>query len=193
MAPQRAGATLHWRACAMYETELARQRTIPARFTFLSGSHLDRLAASVLEADERQLLHSGATLATYCPVDDRSPMTREFAVSALPEYAFLAKNALLIATDRRLLVGTESDDGSAHVHLLIPYRAIKGVRAPDLRGMRGLLARLRGEGSYPADTNPAIELQGDNEMIVLLLTPAAIKQLLGLLEQRSHATALPPA
>jgi hypothetical protein len=150
----------------------------------------------VLEADEQQLLHSRATLATYDPIDDRSPMTREFEVSALPEYAFLSKNALLLATDRRLLVGAEADDGSAHVHLLIPYHAIKGVRPPNLDGTRGLLASMRGR-SFPsptlADLNPAVELHGGNEMIVLLLPPPAIKQLIELLEQRSHATMLPSA
>jgi hypothetical protein len=177
-------------------TKLARQRTIPARFTFLSGSHLDRLAASVLEADEQQLLQSGATLATYGPNDDRSPMTREFEVSPLPEHAFLSKNALLIATDRRLLVGAEADDGSPHVHLAIPYHAIKGVRTPDLHGMRGLLATVRGR-SFPsptlADLNPAVELHGDNEMIALLLPPSCIKQLIELLQQLSQAPVLPPA
>jgi hypothetical protein len=161
----------------------------------MSGGHINRLAASFLEADEQQLLHSGATLATYGPIDDRSPMTREFEVSPLPKYAFLSKNALLIATDRRLLVGTEADDGSAHAHLLIPFRAIKGVRPPDLHGMRGLLATGRGRSLSPtlADLNPAVELHGDNEMIVLLLPPAAIKQLIELLERRSHATVLPSA
>jgi hypothetical protein len=168
--------------------------SIPARFAFLSSSHIDRLAASVLEADEQRLLHSGATLATYGPIDDRSPMTREFEVSPLPEYAFLSKNALLIATDRRLLVGAEVDDGSAHVHLLIPCRAITGVRPPDLRGIHGLLATMRGQSySTLADLNPAVEVHGDNEMIVILLPPSAIEQLIELLKQRSHATVLPSA
>jgi hypothetical protein len=162
----------------------------------LFGSQYNRLAAPVFETVEQQLLRSAATLAAYHPIDDRSPMTREFEVSPLPEHAFLSKNALLIATDRRLLVGTEADDGSAHVHLALPYHAIKGVRPPNLGGIRGLLATMRGR-SFPsptlADLNPAIELHGDNEMIVLLLPPAAIKQLIELLEQRGHPTVLPSA
>jgi hypothetical protein len=174
----------------------------------LFGSHHKRLAASVVEPDEQQLSHSTATLATYGPIDDRSPMTREFELSPLPEYAFLSKNALLIATDRRLLIGTEADkraragdrpggarEGSAHVHLLITYGAIKGVRPPDLHGMRGLLATGRGRSFSPtlADLNPAVELHGDNEMIVLLLAPRAIGKLIQLLEQRSRASVLPSA
>jgi hypothetical protein len=62
--------------------------------------------------------------------------------------------------------------------------------------MRGLLATMRGR-SFPsptlADLNPAVELHGDNEMIALLLPPSAIKQLVELLEQRSHATVLSSA
>jgi hypothetical protein len=173
---------------------------------FLLGSRINRLVAPVLEGDEPELLHTGATLATYCAIVDRSPMTREFEVSAPPEYAFLSKSALLIATDRRLLVSTEADDGSAHVHFVIPYRTIKGVRPPDLHGMRRLLATRPGRRFFAvafrqekfaspalADLNPAVELHGDNEMIVLLLPLPAIEQLLGLLEQRSHATVLPSA
>jgi hypothetical protein len=101
----------------------------------------------------------------------------------------------LIATDRRLLVGAEADDGSAHLHLAIPYHAIKGVRTPDLRGMGGLLATMRGR-SFPsptlADLNPAVELHGDNELIALLLPPSCIKQLIELLERFSQAPVLPP-
>src|SRR5581483_229767 len=89
----------------------------------------------------------------------------------------LSGDALIVATEERLLVGTEGDDNSAQVHLAAPYAEIKAVTRPDTSPSsrrREWFSRLRLAGaSIPniGDANPPMEIHGENEMIVLLLSP----------------------
>jgi hypothetical protein len=145
---------------------------------------------SAIAPGEQVLFAEFGTLAGYDSLDESQSMTHAFELAPVPDYALLSGSALIVATEQRLLVVTEGDDGSAEVHLAVSYPQIKAVARPDT----GLRARSRGWFTgVPniADVNPPFEIRGENEAIVLLLRPSDAKDLLALLLQHSDVPVLP--
>jgi hypothetical protein len=161
------------------------------------------LATSAIAPGERVLFAEFGTLASYDSLDESQPMTRAFELAPVPEYALLSFNALIVATEQRLLVGSAGDDGSAQAHLAVSYPQIKAVARPDT----GLSARRRyrlsrflkggplGGVGLPdiADVNPPFEIRGENEAVVLLLRPSYAKDLLAVLREHADVPVLPIA
>jgi hypothetical protein len=142
---------------------------------------------------EQVLFAEFGTLASYDSLDDSQPMTRVFELDPVPEYARLSFNALIVATERRLLVATADDNGSAHVHLAIAYPQIKAVVPPDtgLGARRGSLFSRLIKGRSTADVNRPFEIRGENEAVVLLLRPRYAKDLFAVVLQHSDAQVSP--
>lgn len=158
------------------------------------------LAMSAIAPGEQALFAEFGTLARYDSLDESLAMTRAFELAPVPEHALLSFNALIVATEQRLLVATEGDDGSAEVHLAVCYPQIKAVA----RTGTGLGARRRswfsrflkggpfvGVGLLDiADVNPPLEIRGENEAVVLLLRPSYAKDLFAVLLQHSDVPVL---
>jgi hypothetical protein len=136
-----------------------------------------------------RLLDCRGTLVLCDAVDPSRPMKPHVQVGPVPDYAYLAGNALVLATDRRLLVATEPGDGPTQLLLAIEYHQLVAVLAPSL----GLLTRIRAAvnaDSPIADLNPVLELRGENVAIVLRLPPTRARKLLALLGQHAGAPIL---
>lgn len=155
------------------------------------------LAMSAIAPGEQLLFAEFGTLALYDSLDESRPMTRAFQLAPVPEYALLSGDALIVATEQRLLVGTEGDDGSAEVHLAVPYPQITAVTRPDSSlsaRRRELLSRSRLAGTstpHIGDVHPPVEIRGENETIVLLLSPDHADDLFAAILQRSNVPVLP--
>jgi hypothetical protein len=148
---------------------------------------------SAIAPGEQVLFAEFGTLASYDSLDESRPVTRNFELAPIPEYARLSFNALIVATEQRLLVATAGDNGSAHVHLAIAYPQIKAVVPPDtgLGARRGSLFRRLIKGRSTADVNPPFEIRGENEAAVLLLRPRYASDPFAVVLQRSDAQVLP--
>jgi hypothetical protein len=152
---------------------------------------------SAIAPGEQLLFAEFGTLALYGSLDESRPMTRAFQLAPVPEYALLSGDALIVATEQRLLVGTEGDDGSAEVHLAVSYPQITAVTRPDTSPSarsRELSSRFRLAGpSTPhiGDVHPPLEIRGENETIVLELSPDHADELFALVLTHSDARVLP--
>jgi hypothetical protein len=156
---------------------------------------------SAIAPGEQVLFAEFGTLARYDSLDESQPMTRAFELAPVPEYALLSGDALIVATEQRLLVATVDDDGSAEVHLAVSYPQINAVARPDTRlsaRRRSLFSRFLKGGPLVgvglpniADVNPPFEIRGENEAVVLLLRPSYAKDLLAVLIQHSEVPVLP--
>jgi hypothetical protein len=160
-------------------------------------TRVTELAKSAIAGGEQVLFAEFGTLARYGSLDESQPMTRVFERAPVPEYALLSGNALIVATEQRLLVATEDDDSSPEVHLAVSYPQITAIARPDTgwsARIRGWFSRNRLVGSAVpniADVNPPFEIRGENEAVALQLRPSYAKQLLGVLLQHSDAPVLP--
>jgi hypothetical protein len=139
---------------------------------------------SVIAPGEQVLFAEFGTLARYDSLDESRPMTRAFELAPVPEYALLSFNALIVATERRVLVATGRDDGSAEVCLAVSYPQIKAVARPDtgLGARRSSLFSRLIKGRSTADVNPPLEIRGENEVVALLLRPSYAKGLFAVLQ-----------
>jgi hypothetical protein len=148
---------------------------------------------SAIAPGEQVLFAEFGTLASYDSLDESRPMTRVFELEPVPEYARLSFNAWIVAAERRLLVATADDNGSAHVHLAIAYPQIKAVVPPDtgLGARRSSLFSRLIKGRSTADVSPPFEIRGENEAVVLLLRPRYAKDLLAVLIEHSDVPVLP--
>lgn len=156
-------------------------------------THVSDLAMSAIEPGEQVLFAEFGTLAHYDSLDESQPMTRAFQLAPVPEYALLSFNALIVATEQRLLVATEGDAGSVKVHLAVSYPQIKAIARPDIglgARRRSLFSRLI-KGRSTADVNPPFEIRGENEALALLLRPSYAKHLLAVLLQHSEVPVSP--
>lgn len=166
------------------------------------STRVKNLAVSAIMPGEQVLFAKIGTLARYDSFDDSRPMTRAFQRAPIPEYALLSFSALIVATEQRMLVATEGDDGSAEVHLTVPYPQIKAIAMSDTgrlgAGRRYWFSRFlkggpfRGVGLLDiADINPPVEIRGENEVVVLLLRPSNARELLVVFVQHADVPVLP--
>jgi hypothetical protein len=161
------------------------------------SKRVNELAMSAIVPGEQVLFAELGTLALYDAVDESRPMTHAFEVTPVPEYALLSGDALIVATEQRLLVGTEADNGAAQVHLAVPYPQITAITRPDASPSarrRELFSRLRLDRASTAnigDVNPPMEIHGENEMIVLLLSPDHADELFAAVLEHGNPPVLP--
>ena len=155
------------------------------------------LALSAIGPGEQVLFAQFGTLALYDALDESRPMTHAFQLTPIPEYALLSGDALIVATEQRLLVGTEGDDGSAQVHLAVSYPQITAISSPDTSPSARhleMFSRFRPEDtSLPelADLHPVLEIRGENETIVLRLSPDHAQDLFAAVLQHADVQVLP--